>query len=165
MELVLAFLAVFVAAAVPTVEILFVIPAGVLAGLPAVPTALVATVGNLTTLVPVIAGGERLRRRWARRRGRDPASDDASPRRQRVRRMVARFGVPGLALLAPIVTGVHVAALGAVATGARRGLILAWFAASLAVWAIVIALLVVLGVDAFTDPGQLPGFLDASDGA
>ncbi|MFP4635851.1 MAG: small multi-drug export protein [Nitriliruptoraceae bacterium] len=162
MELVLALLAVFIAAAVPTVEILFVIPAGILVGLPAVPTALVATVGNLATLVPVIAGGERLRRRWARRRGRDPAMVDRSPRRQRARRMVARFGVPGLALLAPIVTGVHVAALGAIATGARRGLVLAWFAASLALWAIVISLLVVLGVGTFVEPDQLPGFLDAA---
>lgn len=158
----LAYLTVFVAAATPTVEILLVIPAGIVAGLPPVPTALVAAIGNFATLVPVILGGERLRRWWALRRGRDPDSTGSSHRRARVRRLLRRYGVPGLALLGPLVTGVHVAAFGAVAAGARRGVTLLWFAAALAVWAVAIAVVTAHGLDVLIDRDSLPQLFDGA---
>lgn len=155
-RLLLIYTVVFVAASIPTLEILFVIPAGILAGLAPVPTALVAVVGNFATLVPVIVGGERLRRWWAARRGRDADGVGSSQRRDRARRVMRRFGVPGLALLGPLVTGVHVAAVGAVAAGARRGITLAWFAASLVVWSAVITVMTTQALGMVADPGSLP---------
>ncbi len=153
---------VFVASAIPTLEILFVIPAGILAGLAPVPTALVAAIGNFTTVVPVIVGGDRVRRWWAARRGHDVDGVGSTQRRERARRVMRRFGVPGLALLGPLLTGVHVAAFGAVAAGARRGVTLAWFAASLVAWSAVIALLTAQGLDVVADPDSLPQILDAT---
>jgi Ca2+/H+ antiporter, TMEM165/GDT1 family len=45
-----SYLLVFLAAATPVLEVLVVIPAGVLAGMPPTMTALVAIAGNLTTV-------------------------------------------------------------------------------------------------------------------
>lgn len=70
MSRLLAYLAVFVAAATPWIEVLLVVPAGVIGGLGAVPTVVVAAAGNIATLVPVVLLGERLHARIVRRRTR-----------------------------------------------------------------------------------------------
>ncbi len=141
-----SYVVVFVAAAVPIVEILVVIPAGILAGMPPVPTALAALAGNLATVALVAVAGDKLFARWRRRR---PQKDRATSRRaQRARDAAHRWGVPGLALLAPLTTGTHVATVAALATGARRPRVLWWMAAGLAVWASAVTVTTVVGVDA-----------------
>ncbi len=155
-----AYATVFTLAAVPALEILFVIPAGILAGLHPVPTALVAAIGNFATLLPVILAGDRLRRWWAIRRGRDPDAAARTARRQRARRLVARYGIPGLAFLGPLITGVHVAAFGAIAAGGSRARTLGWFTASLVAWSVAIAVLTTIGVDLLVDPDDLPDLLE-----
>ena len=151
-----AYVIVFFAAATPAVEILLVIPAGIVAGLPALPVTIVAAIGNLSTLVPLLVAGERLRRWWRVRRGRAADEPAVSRRGQRARRLAATYGLPGLALLGPLLTGVHVAALGAMATGATPRRSLVWFGSSLAAWSVVVAVLTVAGVEVFVDPERLP---------
>jgi hypothetical protein len=55
-----SYLLVFLAAATPVVEVLVVIPAGVLAGMPPAPTAIVAVAGNLSTVVLIAVAGDRI---------------------------------------------------------------------------------------------------------
>jgi membrane protein DedA with SNARE-associated domain len=149
-----AYLLVLVAAATPWIEVLLVVPAGVLGGLPLVPTVVLATVGNVATLVPVVLAGGRLRDRFLRKRGDDPEAPSA--RGGRARRLLDRYGVPGLAALGPLVTGAHLAAAVAMAAGAQRRRALLWFPAGIAVWAIVAGVLAVLGVDTFFDADSAP---------
>jgi membrane protein DedA with SNARE-associated domain len=149
-----AYLLVLVAAGTPWLEVLLVVPAGVLGGLPVVPTVVVATVGNVATLVPVVLAGDRLRERFVRRarhRGREP-----SGRGGRARRLLERYGVPGLAALGPLLTGAHLAAAVAMAAGANRRRALVWFASGVAVWAGIAGLLTVLGVDVLFDRTAAP---------
>lgn len=141
-------------AATPWIEVLLVVPAGVLGGLPLVPTVVVATVGNVATLVPVVLAGGRLRSRFLRRRGRE--SDAPSGRGSRARLLLDRYGVPGLAALGPLLTGAHLAAAVAMAAGAERRRALVWFPAGVAVWAIIAGVLAALGVDVFFDVGSAP---------
>jgi uncharacterized membrane protein len=140
-----SYLAVFVAAATPVVEILVVIPAAILAGLPPGPTAAVAVAGNLATVVVVVMAGDRLASWWRRRR---PRPDPAPPSRRarRARRLASRWGVAGLALLAPVTTGTHIAALGALALDRDRRRVLAWMGAGIVLWAVAVTVASALGV-------------------
>lgn len=160
----LAWLVVFLAAATPWLEVLLVIPVAILAGLPAPMVVVVAAAGNIATLVPLILGLARLRGWWHRRRGR-PAGG-ASPRGARARRVFGRYGLPGLAVLGPLLTGVHVAALAAMAAGAPRRGTAVWLSGGVVVWAAVTGALSVLGVEVLFEPEQLPdlGLGDLADG-
>jgi hypothetical protein len=145
-----AYLTVFVAAATPWLEVLFVVPAGLLAGLGTVPTVIIAAAGNIATLVPVVLLGGRLRT-WLDRR-RDGRNRGAG----RAARVMERYGLPGLAALGPLVTGAHLAALVATGSGAGPRRTLAWMAAGVAAWSVAAAALTVLGIDAFGARDTLP---------
>lgn len=143
-----SYLVVFLAAATPVLEVLVVIPGGMLAGMPPVPTALVAVAGNLATVVLVAVAGERILAWWYRRR---PDRDRRpSARSQRARALAQRWGVPGLALFAPITTGTHVATVAALATGSDTRRVLRWMAIGLVVWAAAITVATAAGIDVFT---------------
>lgn len=140
-----SYVLVFLAAATPVLEVLVVVPAGILAGMSPVPTAAVALVGNLTTVALVAAVGDRIGQWWRQRR---PARDGGPSRRsQRARALARRWGVPGLAFLAPLTTGTHIATVAALAVGADRRRTLRWMAAGLAVWAAAAALATATGLD------------------
>jgi uncharacterized membrane protein len=143
-----SYLLVFLAAATPVLEVLVVIPAGVLAGMPPTLTALVAVAGNLSTVVLVAVAGERLLGWWRRRR---PAHEDDRPRgrSQRARDLARRWGVPGLALLAPVTTGTHIATVAALTTGSDTRRVLRWMAGGIVAWAAVAAGVTAAGLDLF----------------
>ena len=150
----LAYLIVLVAAAIPWLEVLFVVPAGVLAGLPTGPTIAVAAVGNIVTLVPVVVAGRRLRARYDRRKEQDPES--RGRRQGRAGRLFDRYGTPGMALLGPLLTGAHLAAAVAMAAGEERRRALIWFPAGVAVWSVLAGVLAHLGIDLLFDRSSLP---------
>jgi Ca2+/H+ antiporter, TMEM165/GDT1 family len=169
MARVTAYVIVVIAAATPWLEVLLVVPAAIVAGLSPVPVVVLAAVGNALTIVPVVLAGDALRDRWyARRRHRSSSSDPrcgdvdepvaGSPRgaRGRGRRLFDRYGLPGLALLGPLVTGIHLAALVAVGAGAHRRATLLWLSAGVTIWAAAAAALTLLGLEAFVDPDRLP---------
>ena len=177
MRTLLAYLTVLVAAAVPWLEVLLVVPVGILAGLPLVPVVVVAAVGNIASLVPVVLGGDRLRAWWQRRRrrraevaaadghGRDapvsPAATDAAAtdphgRGGRAQRLTERYGLPGVALLGPLLTGIHVAAIAALAGGADKRATLVWASVGVAVWSAITGVATVVGIEALVDPDALP---------
>lgn len=147
------YLTVFVLAATPLVELLVVIPLGIGLGLGPVPVALVAFSGNAVPVVAIVALHERWtawRRRRAHERTDDPSlpEADASGRRSRAQRIWARYGMPGLALMAPLVTGVHLATLAALALGSPRRTVAGWMVGSIAVWCALVTLASVGGLEA-----------------
>jgi uncharacterized membrane protein len=167
MSTTLVYVGVFVAAAIPWLEVLLVVPAGIVAGLPPVPVTLVAIAGNTATLLPLVWAGDRLRG-WTRRRRARPDEDgtvdagvEAHGRDGRARRLLDRYGLAGLAALGPLLTGVHVAAVVALAAGSDRRRTSLWLTAGLVVWAVIAAAATVLGLDAFVDPDALPDWFAA----
>jgi uncharacterized membrane protein len=127
-----AYALVFLAAAVPVIEVLVVVPAAVVAGLSPAWSTMLAIAGNTATVALAVVAGDRVRSRW-----RGGSSGERSRRRsQRAVRIARRWGVPGLALLAPITTGSHVAALGALALGDERRRVVAWMSVGIALWAV-----------------------------
>ncbi|MCC5952267.1 MAG: hypothetical protein JJU45_09250 [Acidimicrobiia bacterium] len=160
--------AVLVGAAVPWLEVAAVVPVGVASGLNPVVVAVVAFVGNAATLVGALA----LQRRataWyrARRARRAPAAATApgtagvtadagtgsplssgSRRSNRARRLLDRWGLPGLAALAPVSVGTHVAALVLAGSGIAPRRVAVWILGGLAVWTVALAGLAAGGVAA-----------------
>jgi Ca2+/H+ antiporter, TMEM165/GDT1 family len=145
----LGLLAVFVSAATPWLEVVVVVPAAIAAGLAPLPVALVAFAGNLLTLVLVIVAGDRMAAWWRRRRDEgEPRTAAPSGRNRRAQRILERWGLPGLALVGPLVTGTHLAALLAVGIGAARHRVLAWMVGGLVLWTVVVAVAAVaLGLE------------------
>lgn len=143
--------AVFVASATPVLEVWIAVPAGIAAGLPAIPAALVGIAGNFLTVAAAVLAGDGLRSWWRKRRAARPTDGDSpaptiNPRTERIRE---RFGLPGLALASPFIIGSHLGALGAVALGSPRAAVLSWFLASLVLQAVVFGGMAALGVEYF----------------
>ncbi|MHC3437291.1 small multi-drug export protein [Natrialbaceae archaeon A-gly3] len=134
------YLLVFVLAAIPLLEVLVVIPIGIALGLDPVAVAAVAFAGNVLPIYAIVLAGERVTAWLSRRR-----DGEESPRRARAKRIWNAYGLPGLAALAPIATGVHLAAVIALGLGARGRSTLAWMTVSIAAWTVVITAGVVTG--------------------
>lgn len=139
-ELLWHYLLVFIAAATPWLEIIIVIPVAIGFGLAPVPITLVAFAGNLLPVFGVIA----LFKRWEARRG--PVKRRWSPRAQRI---WERYGLPGIALAGPLITGIHLAAIMALALRADRRLTAIWMSVSLAIWSLVTVAATLAGFEGF----------------
>ncbi|SNR23521.1 small multi-drug export protein [Halorubrum vacuolatum] len=132
---------VFLFAAFPWVEILVVIPIAIGVGLDPVGVGVVAFVGNAGSVLVLLLGYRRVSGWWERRRSRAEDEEDGestSRRRKWARRIWDRYGLPGLALAAPVLTGVHLAALLALAAGSRGRAIAGWMTVGIAAWTVVL---------------------------
>lgn len=128
---------IFVLAATPFVEIMIVIPLGIGMGLAPVPVAVIAFAGNALPIWGIIVGWQW----WLAHRG--------PPRRhwgERAQHVWHRYGLPGLALSAPVVTGVHLATVMALMMHAGRGRTAAWMAIGLVAWTVPTTLVSVWGI-------------------
>jgi hypothetical protein len=151
----LGLVGVLIGGAVPWLEAVTVIPAGILLGLPPVAVVATAIVGNLATVALVAFGGERVRM-WllARRRRRRRGEGSEGGRASRAERVMSRFGVPGLAILGPLGVGTQLSAAIIVSLGVSGRRAFAWVGASTVGWSVLVALLVVWGIDvASAGPG------------
>lgn len=135
---------VFLGGAIPWLEAVTVIPAGLLLGLPPVAVVVVAIVGNLITVVLAAYFGAEIRRRIRQRR--DAKGKPASNKRDgRALTIAKRWGLPGLAILGPLGVGTQLAAVAAIGLGfsARRTAI--WVGSATIVWSAVITVLAFQG--------------------
>ncbi|MBK1734553.1 small multidrug efflux protein - like protein [Halorhodospira abdelmalekii] len=137
MDLLLQYLLIFVLAATPWIELLIVIPAGAAMGLSLPLVTLTALIGNALPIFLIIA----LFRTWERRYG--PIQRKWGAHAMRI---WERYGLPGLAMTAPLVTGIHLAAVMSLALGSEQQRAALWMVSSLMIWAVVTALLTHLGV-------------------
>lgn len=142
----LGLLGVLIGGAVPWLEAVTVIPAGILLGLPPVAVVAVAIVGNLSTVAFVAFGGERVRARMLARRRRRAEGDEGA-RTSRAQRVLSRFGLPGLAILGPLGVGTQLSAAIAVSLGISGRRAFAWVGAATIGWSVIVALLIMWGID------------------
>ncbi|SIT72352.1 Putative small multi-drug export protein [Ectothiorhodosinus mongolicus] len=129
---------VFLAAATPWLEIMIVIPVAVGVGLAPIPVTIISFIGNALPVLGIIA----LFRWWEVRRG--PIQRRWSPRAQRVWN---RYGLPGVAFSGPVITGIHLAAIMALALKADRRATVFWMTLSLAIWSLITLVVTVIGFE------------------
>ncbi|MUV37703.1 hypothetical protein JNUCC1_01509 [Lentibacillus sp. JNUCC-1] len=140
------YLLVFVGAAIPWIEVLAVVPIGILWGLSPAIVMIVGFLGNMVTLVPVVLAFERLKGWYVARRQKQGKPSKSSVRAVK---LFQKYGVIGLAFLGPVLLGTHIAAFIGMAMGATKQGMLFWMAISIALWILVIGILTALGFDLF----------------
>ena len=115
---------------------------GVALGLPPVLSGAVSVASALVGVTLAVVAGERLQ-------GRIYRSRRLAKRRERIERVWERYGIPGVALQAPLLTGPLLATLLALALGAPARPLLMWMLASVVLWGAVLAGAAALGFSMF----------------
>lgn len=141
-----AYAVVFVLAAIPWWEILLVVPPAIALGLNPVLVGVVAFLGNVLPVYLIIAVHGRATR-WLERR-REKRGERAK-RSKRANRIFERYGLGGLALAAPLLTGVHLATVIALLLDAPPRNVAVWMTAGIAVWTVVLVVASVVGFGLF----------------
>jgi hypothetical protein len=142
----LGLLGVFLAGATPWLEAVVVIPAGLLFGLDPFWVVTAGLVGNAITIFLFAYLGSAIRE-WirSRRKGKTSSKPDRFAKAQN---LFDRYGIFGLAALAPVVVGTQFAAAIAVAAGVKPLRAALLITAATAAWAIAIAsLMLLIGLD------------------
>ncbi|WP_306055641.1 small multi-drug export protein [Natronococcus wangiae] len=129
------YIVIFVMAAVPVLEILVVVPIGIGLGLNPLAVALFAFLGNVLPIYGIIVLYDRLKTWWE-----NWTDSNSGPSKRRKRALVLwnRYGLPGLALVSPVATGVHLAAAIALTVGSRKRSVAVWMTAAIALWTILL---------------------------
>lgn len=140
---------VFLGAAIPWFEIALVIPLGIIWGLSPFWVMLLAFVGNMMTVLALIIGFDRFQI-WYNNRQKAKGKT-VSKKNERAKRIWNKYGLPGLAMLGPILIGTHIAAFIGMTLGATKKNTTVWLTISIAAWTLAFGILTALGFDFFTD--------------
>ncbi|GAB4073789.1 hypothetical protein GCM10028778_12920 [Barrientosiimonas marina] len=142
------YLLIFLGAAVPWLEVIVVVPIGIVWGMMPFLVMLVAFAGNMLSVLVVIFGFDKLKRWYVRRR--EAKGKQSSKGSLRAVRFFQKYGVPGLALLGPFLIGTHISAFIGMALGASKRAMSLWMGAGILLWIIIIGVATALGFDFFT---------------
>ncbi|KOY17903.1 small multi-drug export protein [Paenibacillus xylanivorans] len=135
--------AVFLVSLVPFLEGYIAASVGIIVGIPAVPTIVAASVGNWLSIMAIIVLYDKLRhRRNAKQR-----DGRSNKRMELARKLFNKYGVPGVALIGPLVFGHHVGAFISLISGASRRYVTLWMTIGVLVWTIAVGVLAAVGVD------------------
>ncbi|WP_246569334.1 small multi-drug export protein [Allobacillus halotolerans] len=146
------YLLVFLLAAVPWFEIGLIIPVSILAGMNAFWVAILAFFGNLLTVYLLIVFFDRLKGWFFRKKKKEQSDqEEDSGRYARANRMWDKYGVSGLLLAGPFLTGSHIAAGAAIVFGATKTKTLYWSTISLGLWTLVFTIGSIYGLGWLTD--------------
>ena len=115
---------------------------GLALGLSPASSGAVSIAGAVVGVTLVVAAGGRLQHLIYRSRR-------LAKRRERIERVWERYGIPGVALQAPLLTGPLLATLLALALGAPARPLLLWMLASVVLWGVVLAGAAALGFSVF----------------
>lgn len=138
---------VFLGAAIPWFEIALVIPLGIVWGLSPFWVMLLAFVGNMVTVLALIIGFDRFKDWYIKRQ--EAKEKTENKKNERAKRIWNKFGLPGLALLGPILIGTHIAAFIGMTLGATKKNTTIWLAISIGLWTLTFGILTSLGFDFF----------------
>ncbi|WP_062046936.1 small multi-drug export protein [Bacillus sp. JCM 19034] len=147
LEILWMYLLVFLLSALPLLEAVIVIPFAIFAGMPAIQVTIVALTGNLLTVYVIIIFIEQIKN-WRQKR-KTTVDKKENRRSQRAERIWKKYGLPGLAIIGPLIVGSHITALMSLTFGGTKKGVTYWLTSSLVFWCIVAAILAHLGFDLF----------------
>lgn len=117
---------------------------GIIGGIHPIVAAVAGAAGNFIAVALLVLLGARVRTAvTAKRAGADGsvALKERSPRGEKFQNAFARYGVPGVSLLGPLLLPGHFTAVALVSAGVSKGRVLFWQAVSIALWTTAITLL------------------------
>lgn len=136
-------IAVMLVSAIPFVESYFGSVIGVAIGLhPAVAVA-AAVVGNAASMLLFVLGANATRQKVRQARG--TAEEEVTPKRQRLKRMFDRFGVPGVSIVGQTVLPSQITSAAMVSFGASKNAVILWQIVSIILWGALFGVLAYLG--------------------
>lgn len=147
LDLIWAYVLVFILAAVPFVEAIILTPIAILAGLPTVPVVLLAVIGNLLTVFIVIVFIDKIKQWRSKRKGEEEEGERSKKRTARAQKIWKKYGLPGMALIGPYLIGSHLAAFLALIFGGTKKSVTVWMTVSVVGWSVVFAVLAHVGFD------------------
>jgi uncharacterized membrane protein len=129
------------------VEIWAGVPTGMALGLGALMAGLMTGLGAVVSAVFVIGVGSRFRD-WLVERFRKKDGEQKQPkgREKKLYQIWERYGVVGLGLMAPLLTGVPLGAAIGIVLGAPPHRLLVWMSAGAVLWTVLITLAAALGL-------------------
>lgn len=133
------YILVFFLALAPWIDVFLVIPLGIAGGLSPVGVGIIGFAGNFLTILLLCLFFSQFDA-WRERRRRRKGQVQPSKRTTRAKYLWEKYGLPVLALLAPVAVGTDIAALMALSVGSMRVRVLAWMGISLALWSIALTL-------------------------
>ncbi|SHN30486.1 small multi-drug export protein [Gracilibacillus kekensis] len=143
MDLIWAYLLVFLLAATPFVEAIYLTPIAVVGGLSPLPVLLLAIAGNLATVYLVIIFIEMIKQ-WRQKK-----KDESGKRAERAEKLWKKYGLIGLTLIGPFLIGSHLSAFLSLVFGGTKRNVTLWITISVAGWSILLTVLAAFGVDIF----------------
>ncbi|MDQ0253969.1 hypothetical protein J2S74_001342 [Evansella vedderi] len=157
------YILIFVMAATPWLEILIVIPIGIGMGLQPFWVGVVSFIGNFLPVILIIyainwfQGTQWFQKRKEKKIQKqkelagssqgDQNNRKKSSKKERAARIFKKYGLPGLALLGPLITGIHLAAIIALSLKAAKFNTAIWMGISLLLWTVVITIASFYSID------------------
>jgi Ca2+/H+ antiporter, TMEM165/GDT1 family len=161
MSIYIAYLVIFLLGATPFFEVVGVIPIGVAAGLEAVPVTILAFAGNMVTIYLLILLTDKVKAWLHRRKEKKIQNGEHVSEKKEIRagRVWKKYGLPGLSLVAPFITGSHLGAILAMGFGGSKIQITVWMTISVVVWTLVMGFASYYGMGFLTKSTGSTGFL------
>ncbi|MDX8363437.1 small multi-drug export protein [Cytobacillus sp. IB215316] len=147
---------IFLLAAIPFFEVLMIVPIAIIGGMPAIPVIIIAFLGNLLTIILLIAFVDSVRNWRKKKKGNKEKSESKN---KRAKNIWDKYGLPGLAFIGPFFVGSHLTALLAISFGGTRSKTLALMTFSIATWAILLGSAAYLGFDSLVKDEEGFGFI------
>lgn len=133
---------VLLVSAIPFVESYFGAVIGVAIGLHPVVAILVAVIGNVISMLAFVYGAGAIRDKATKNKDAEP-----SQKRQRLKRMFDKFGVPGVSLLGQTLLPSQITSMAMVGFGANRNIVAFWQIISIILWGVLFGVLATLGIE------------------
>lgn len=129
-------LGILLVGSIPFLEAFFGAALGAFVGVPLITAALSSMVGNWISVMLVILAFDAL---LTRSRNRKSKKDGGfiHNRAKKAKEMYNKYGVPGLAILTPLVASGHIAAFTSLAAGANKKRVIFWHTLSIVIWGVI----------------------------
>ncbi len=134
---------VFLVSLVPFLEGYVAASVGIVIGFPAIPTIIAACFGNWVSVMAIIVLYEKL----SRRRKAKQNDGHSGKRMERARNLFNKYGVPGVALIGPLIFGHHIGAFISLVSGSSKRYVILWMTIGILVWTIAAGALAAVGID------------------
>jgi len=143
--------AVFLVSLVPLLEGYIAASVGIIIGFPTIPTIIAASIGNWLSIMAIVVLYEKLRhRRKAKQNAKQNAKQSAghsNRRMERAHKLFNKYGVPGVALIGPLVFGHHIGAFISLVSGSSKRYVTLWMTIGVLVWTVGAGVLAAIGID------------------
>lgn len=126
----------FLLGVAPWMDVSLIVPLGVLWGLPPVAVGITAFIGNFL-LIMLLGIFFKQINKWRTERRKKKGMIAPTKKEMRSRAIWEKYGIPGLAMIAPLFVGTDIAAIFALIFGSSRKHVVGWMTCSLAFWTLV----------------------------